>query len=87
MTEATYQQQLQQPIPSTEDLPNPEIQSECAALQADSLSIELSGKPHDDLEGWDCWCEEAQEGRDIAIHVVMTNLSCCMAKIEHNIVK
>ena len=30
---------------------------------------------------------EAQEGRDIAIHVVMTNLSCCMAKIKHNIVK
>ena len=35
-----------QPIPSPEDLPDPEINPGSLALQADSLPAELSGKPH-----------------------------------------
>ena len=34
-----------QPFPSPGDLPNPEIEPESPALQADSLPTELSGKP------------------------------------------
>ena len=34
-----------EPIPSPEDLPDPEIQPGSPALQADSLTTELSGKP------------------------------------------
>ena len=35
-----------QPFPSPGDLPDPRIELESPALQADSLPTELSGKPH-----------------------------------------
>ena len=35
-----------QPIPSPADLPDPGIEPESPALQADSLPTELSGKPN-----------------------------------------
>ena len=40
-----------QPVPSQGDLPDPKIEPESPALQADSLPTELSGKPYN-LEEW-----------------------------------
>ena len=48
-TTEAMQQQQQQPMPSLADLPDPGIKPRFPALQADSLPIELSGKP------WKSW--------------------------------